>query len=73
MYDSWMQDAFESNQISNKDLVQTLQKLILSQVVFATTNYALLLEKATGVSTVTYENLNIAFPRHCVPAPWYYA
>ena len=48
MYDSWMQDAFESNQISNKDLVQTLQKLILSQVVFATTNYALLLEKAMG-------------------------
>ena len=61
-YDRWMQDAFESNRISNQDLVETLQKLVLSQVVFATTNYDLLLEKATGLSIATYENPDIVFP-----------
>lgn len=61
-YDSWMQDAFECNWIANQKLEQTLQKLVLSQVVFATTNYDLLLEKATGLSTATYENPDIAFP-----------
>lgn len=60
-YDYWMKKAFESNRISDSNLVQTLQKLVLSQVVFATTNYDLLLEDATKLITATYENPSVVF------------
>ncbi len=60
-YASWMYNSFEANRIHNAQLANTLRKLLDSQVVFATTNYDLLLEKATGLSAVSYENPDIAF------------
>lgn len=60
-YTYWMQTAFESNIIINSRLAATLQKLVRAQTVFATTNYDLLLEEATGLSAISYENPDIAF------------
>lgn len=60
-YNNWMQSSFETNRINNPVLVKTLRKLVLSQVVFATTNYDLLLENATGLESVSYEDPATAF------------
>ena len=61
-YHIWMQAAFEVNEIKKFALVDTLRKLLMTQDVFATTNYDLLLEKATGLQTATYEQPEITFP-----------
>lgn len=61
VYDSWMHDAFEKNRLTNSSAADTLKKLLLSQVVFTTTNYDLLLEKATGLKSASYDNPDVAF------------
>lgn len=60
-YNSWMREAFETNSVTNDALSKTLQKLLLTQDVFATTNYDLLLEQATGLGTLSYENPSKSF------------
>lgn len=61
-YHSWMKTSFETNPVSNHPLAETLKKLLLPQDVFATTNYDLLLEQATGLGTLSYEDPDKAFP-----------
>ena len=60
-YHTWMQTSFEKASVTNGDLAETLRKLLLTQDVFATTNYDLLLEKATGLKTISYEEPQEAF------------
>lgn len=60
-YPLWMHNAFEVNQITNKELSNTLKKLMLSQVVFATTNYDLLLEKAAEIGSLSYADPDFAY------------
>lgn len=60
-YAVWMNTAFESNSITNFPLSGTLKKLLITQDVIATTNYDLLLEQATGLSTLSYEEPDVAF------------
>lgn len=60
-YHYWMRASFESASVTNDDLAATLQKLLIPQDVFATTNYDLLLEKATGLRTLSYEEPDKAF------------
>ena len=50
-----MQQCFETTCITNVSLAETLQKLTDFNDVFVTTNYGLLLEKATGLNTLSYE------------------
>ena len=61
-YDRWMQKSFESNTIKNNRLASILEKIPMTQDVLATTNYDLLLEKATSLRTTSYEEPNIIFP-----------
>ena len=56
-----MRQAFESAEITNVNLRNTLQKMLIPQDVFATTNYDTLLEKATGLGSLSYEEPNVAF------------
>ena len=44
VYEEWMQESFEQHTITNHVLVDTLKKLLITQDVFATTNYDSLLE-----------------------------
>ena len=60
-YDTWMKESFESVPVTNHDLAETLKKLLITQDVFATTNYDLLLEYATGLSTLSYSEPEKAF------------
>ena len=60
-YHDWMKQSFERNPITNVSLARTLKKLLITQDVFATTNYDLLLEQATGLRTLSYEEPDIAF------------
>lgn len=60
-YKTWMHEAFESTVVVNEKLKNTLMKILLMQDVFATTNYDHLLENATGLMTVSYEEPNVAF------------
>ncbi len=60
-YNLWMQNSFEKNAITNKALTSTLKKLLLAQDTFVTTNYDLLLEKATGLRTLSYDEPDKAF------------
>lgn len=60
-YHDWMKASYESASVSNMSLAETLKKLLIPQDVFATTNYDMLLEKATGLSTLTYEEPDKAF------------
>ena len=60
-YQTWMKNSFESAQITNHALADTLKKLLVTQDVFATTNYDLLLERATGLSTLSYKEPDKAF------------
>ena len=55
-YEQWMKDSFETNPITNEELSHTLKKLLITKDVFATTNYDRLLEEATGLEMLTYEN-----------------
>lgn len=60
-YDSWMQSTFEKHAVANQELAQTLKKLLSSGTVFATTNYDLRIEEATGMGMLSYENPDKAF------------
>lgn len=60
-YAHWMHNAFERNKIVNVQLTETLQKLVRAQTVFTTTNYDRLLEEATGLNAISYENPDKAF------------
>lgn len=60
-YSAWMQQSFETACISNLSLAETLQKLTVFNDIFATTNYDLLLEKATGLNSLSYEQPDQAF------------
>ncbi len=53
-YDEWMQLSFETNALENDTLSLTLKKLLITQDIFATTNYDRLLEQATGLESYTY-------------------
>ena len=61
VYDDWMTQSFERNPIQNHALAETLKKLLLPQDVFATTNYDLLLEQATGIGAYSYEQPDLVF------------
>lgn len=54
-YSSWMKNAFESASVTNASLSETLKRFLITQVIFATTNYDRLLEQATSLATITYE------------------
>lgn len=58
-YKTWMHEAFESTVVVNEKLKNTLMKILLMQDVFATTNYDHLLENATGLMAVSYEEPNV--------------
>ena len=60
-YSKWMQDSFETNCVTNRPLTETLKKLLITQDIFATTNYDLLLEQATGLLALSYEQADQAF------------
>lgn len=61
IYDTWMKESFEVHNISNLSLAETLKKLLLTQDVFVTTNYDRLLEKATGLTSLSYAEPDDAF------------
>lgn len=61
VYEEWMQESFEQYTITNYVLANTLQKLLITQDVFATTNYDSLLEQATGLDMISYEEPEKAF------------
>lgn len=60
-YNSWMRESFETNPVTNEALSHTLKKLLFTQDVFATTNYDRLLEEATGLGMLTYEDPEEAY------------
>lgn len=60
-YEAWMHESFETAEINNEDLTRTLQKLSVFNDVLATTNYDLLLEHATGLKSISYEQPDQAF------------
>lgn len=60
-YPEWMRASFEGDGIINASLQETLKKLLVTQDVLATTNYDLLLERATGLPALSYEQANQAF------------
>ena len=60
-YDDWMKAEFETNLIADHELALTLKKMLVLQDVFVTTNYDLLLEQATGLGSLTYEEPDLAF------------
>lgn len=62
VYDDWMRKSFETHPINHGTLPATLKKLLLVQDVFVTTNYDLLLEQATGLGTLSYEQPDLVFP-----------
>ena len=60
-YSAWMDSAFGQDKIQNPALAKTLRKLVSTQAVFATTNYDLMLEKATGLGSLSYQEPGRAF------------
>lgn len=54
VYEDWMCESIESAHVENFQLAETLKKLLITQDIFATTNYDLLLEEATGLYAVSY-------------------
>lgn len=60
-YSAWMHASFEVAAINNTELAQTLKKLTIFNDVFATTNYDRLLERATGLKSLSYKQPNEAF------------
>lgn len=60
-YAKWMHTSFETAEITDARLADTLRKLTIFNDVFATTNYDLLLERATGLGTLSYEEPDKAF------------
>lgn len=61
VYDDWMRNSIESAHVENFTLAETLKKLLTTQDVFATTNYDLLLEEATGLKAISYLEPDKAF------------
>lgn len=61
IYSHWMQESFEKNPVRNQLLAKTLQKLLVTQDVIATTNYDMLLEQATGLGALSYADKEAAF------------
>lgn len=61
VYDDWMRNSIESAHVENITLAETLKKLLITQDVFATTNYDLLLEEATGLKAISYLEPDKAF------------
>lgn len=59
-YFDWMKRSFEVADVSNEALADTLKKILITQDIIATTNYDLLLEKATGLKTITYKEPALA-------------
>lgn len=59
-YFDWMKRSFEVADVSNEALADTLKKILITQDIIATTNYDLLLEKTTGLKTITYEEPALA-------------
>lgn len=53
-YDEWMHRDFEVDEVTNQSLAETLKKILITQDVFATTNYDHLLEQATGLVALSY-------------------
>ena len=60
-YDQWMHRSFEVNRVTNQNLAETLKKLLITQDVFATTNYDHLLEQTTGLAALSYADTQQAF------------
>ena len=60
-YPEWMHESFETARITNKAFANTLKKILITQDVMATTNYDLLLEQATGLTTLSYDEPDKAF------------
>ncbi len=60
-YDSWMQEKIEAPALENHELSTVLKKLLIAQDIFATTNYDRLLESATGLQALSYEEPGIAY------------
>ena len=60
-YRDWMHESFETQHVTNASLADTLKKLLITRDVFATTNYDLLLEQATGLQALSYEEPDKAF------------
>lgn len=60
-YSAWMDSAFGQENVQNSALAKTLRKLVRTQAVFATTNYDLMLEKATGLGSLSYQEPGRAF------------
>lgn len=60
-YHDWMKASFETTSVTNFSLAAILRQLLIPQDVFVTTNYDLLLERATGLTTLTYEDPDKAF------------
>ena len=60
-YMAWMQQSFESNDIVDSHLAEILKKFFVMNDVVATTNYDRLLEKSTGMGSVTYEEPDKVF------------
>ena len=60
-YREWMQKTFEIGKVTNRELADTLKKILITQDILATTNYDLLLEQATGLKTISYEEPDLAF------------
>ncbi len=60
-YDCWMKESFETHPVVNHALSETLKKLLLTQDVFATTNYDRFLEQATGLTSLSYAEPDAAF------------
>lgn len=60
-YTNWMHTSFETAVINNAALAQTLKKLTVFNDVFVTTNYDRLLERATGLKSLSYEQPDKAF------------
>lgn len=60
-YSMWMHQSFETACVTNASLARTLKKLTVFNDVFATTNYDLLLESATGIKSLSYEQPDKVF------------
>jgi len=60
-YAKWMHSSFETAQITNEQLADTLRTIARTGDVFVTTNYDLLLERATGLNYLSYAQPDAAF------------
>lgn len=56
LYEDWMKESFESNHVSNLELAKTLRKFLIPNDIIATTNYDRLIEEATNVGSLSYED-----------------